>query len=442
MVTVIDKLKKGKSTNSFFKAEHILNGSPKLVVHLHLLFNSFIQHGFVPTNLLKGTITPIVKNNEGDINTTDNYRGITLCGTYSHMFENALRLKLSQYLTSDELQFGFKPKHGTSHAVFALKSCVNYFTKRGSNVFVAFLDYSKAFDTISHYGLFLKLMDRNVPLGFLLVVMFWYLNMEYECKWGSSYSERFPVLCGTKQGGILSPDFFALYINDLIKILRASGIGCHVLRKFIACILFADDMSLAAPTRHCLQQLLDICAKYCQKFCLKFNVKKTKVITFGKLCSNTDSLAKLHVDNVPIDFVNSYRYLGFNIVSDVHFKFSSSECLRGFFGAVNSVLTVLKRPTENVLMQLLYSNCVPVLTYGAAVRDLTASEKHQHNVAVNNAVRRIFGFRHFQSIRQLREFYHYDSVEVMFANARNRFITSISNHSNELLRTLSTLVDD
>ena len=164
-------------------------------------------------------------------------------------------------------------------------------------------------------------------------------------------------------------------------------------------------------------------------------------MTFGKICGDTSSLAKLRVDNEPIEFVDSYRYLGFNVVSDTHFKFSSSECLRGFFGAVNSVLSVLKRPTENVLMQLLYSNCVPILTYGSAVRDLTASEKRQLNVAVNNAVRRIFGFRYWQSIRQLREFYHYDPIEVMFAKARKRFLTSIANHSNELLRVLFTLVD-
>ena len=79
-------------------------------------------------------------------------------------------------------------------------------------------------------------------------------------------------------------------------------------------------------------------------------------------------------------------------------------------------------------MQLLYSNCVPKLTYGAAVKDLTAAEKHKYNVAVNNAVRRIFGFRQWQSIRQLREFYQYDSIEVLFANARNRFLVSLANH--------------
>ena len=89
-------------------------------------------------------------------------------------------------------------------------------------------------------------------------------------------------------------------------------------------------------------------------------------------------------------------------------------------------------------MQLLYSNCVPKLTYGAAVKDLSATDKHKYNVAVNNAVRRIFGFRQWQSIRQLRDAYQYDSIEMIFAKARKRFLTSIANHSNELLQFLYT----
>ena len=92
-------------------------------------------------------------------------------------------------------------------------------------------------------------------------------------------------------------------------------------------------------------------------------------------------------------------------------------------------------------MQLLYSNCVPKLTYGAAVKDLSAAEKHKYNVAVNNAVRRIFGFWHWQSIRQLREVYKYDSIEIVFAKARKRFLTSIANHSNKILRFLYQRVE-
>ena len=61
-------------------------------------------------------------------------------------------------------------------------------------------------------------------------------------------------------------------------------------------------------------------------------------------------------------------------------------------------------------MQLLYTNCVPKLTFGAPVRDLTASEMNQFNVALNTAVGRIFGFRLWQSIRQIRDIYSYDKA--------------------------------
>ena len=437
MTSVVGKLKAGKSYNSFIKAEHLLYGSPKLYIHLHLLFNAFLQHGYVPSQFLLGTITPVVKDTSGDINSVNNYRGITLCGLFSHMFEHALRFKFGHHLVSDDLQFGFKAKHSTSHAVYALKTTINHFTDRGSNVYVALLDYSKAFDTISHSGLFLNLMDRKVPLCFLLVIVFWYANMHYNCRWGNSCSNSFPVRCGTKQGGILSPDFFSIYIDPLIRLLRNMKIGCHIVNLFIACLLFADDMTLLAPTRDSMQQLLNACADYCETFCLKFNISKTKVMVFGKSSADTGSLARISLCGEPIDFACSARYLGFHIESGRKFKITVRKDLCGFFGSVNSILSSMMRPNEHVQIQLLYSNCVPKLTYGAAVKDLSASEKQQLNVAVNNAVRRIFGFRRWESIRQLREFYDFKSIEILFAKAKSCFESTLIDHRNTVLRFLS-----
>merc|ERR1719187_2271077 len=101
------------------------------------------------------------------------------------------------------------------------------------------LDLTKAFDRISHYGLFNKLMDRNVPLCFLMIIIYGYLNLKANVKWGNAVSNYFDVPTGTKQGGILSPDFFGIYINDLVGLLKASGVGCHVLKIFVAAILYA-----------------------------------------------------------------------------------------------------------------------------------------------------------------------------------------------------------
>ena len=218
------------------------------------------------------------------------------------------------------------------------------------------------------------------------------------------------------------------------------GIGCHIINYFIACLLFADDMSLIAPTREALQRLLDVCASYCLQFCLKFNIAKTKVMVFGRLSRSLSLLERISINGELIEYVEKCKYLGYYLVSHDHFKISVQEDLRGFFASVNSILTCVQKPRENVLMQLLYSNCVPKLTYGAAIKDLTSSEKNQFSVAVNNAIRRIFGFRCWQSIRQIREFYHFRSIEDLFSNARQRFLNSIVCHRNETLRFLSHLL--
>ena len=101
-------------------------------------------------------------------------------------------------------------------------------------------------------------------------------------KWNDACSDVFDIPTGTKQGGILSPDFFALYMHDLIELLQSSGFGCRIIQLSIACIFFADDIVLLSPSRFGLQKLLDICALYCKKFCLDFNVKKSKVMIMGK----------------------------------------------------------------------------------------------------------------------------------------------------------------
>ena len=73
-------------------------------------------------------------------------------------------------------------------------------------------------------------------------------------------------------------------------------------------------------------------------------------------------------------------------------------------------------------------------------RILAPRKKNQLNVAVNNAVRRIFGFRRWQSIRQLRDFYGFDSMEKLFEKARLRFFHSIKDHSNQVIKFLSGLL--
>ena len=85
-------------------------------------------------------------------------------------------------------------------------------------------------------------------------------------------------------------------------------LGCHLIKMFIGCLLFADDLAILAPSRSALQKMIDICNVYCEDLCLQFNTKESKVMVFGK--SFKDRVAPLTLAGSAIDFVNEGKYLG------------------------------------------------------------------------------------------------------------------------------------
>ena len=100
------------------------------------------RHSFVPIEFCNGIIVPLLKCKHGDASLLDMYRGITLSPVLSKLFESVL---LDLFLTSSDLQFGFKKNLGCSHALFAFNETVCYFMNNNSRAFGAFLDISKAF---------------------------------------------------------------------------------------------------------------------------------------------------------------------------------------------------------------------------------------------------------------------------------------------------------
>ena len=231
--------------------------------------------------------------------------------------------------------------------------------------------------------------------------------MSVSCKWNDSKSRTFSVSSGTKQGSILSPDLFSFNIDGIIKRLISSGIGCHVASVFVACILFADDLALLAPTRSSLQKMIDICVEYLRENCLKFNSKKTKVMVFGSGYDDLNNFTNLKIQGNEIEYVYVWKYLGFHIKSDKHCSFCHKNELASFYRSSNSIIRSLKRPNEAVQLHLLYSNCVSILTYGSEVKEYPARDFSTCNTAVNGAIRYIFSFEkvHILSMRILAKLF-------------------------------------
>ena len=428
MIMSLSKLKLGKATGGFVRSQHVFLGSPKLAIHLNILFNGLVQHNYVPCEFLNGTVTPVVKDRDGDINDSSNYRPVTLSNIFSQLLENLLILKMDSFLQTDNLQFGFKRKHSCSHALYVLRSTVDYFSKHGSSTIVTFLDCSKAFDKISHRGLFLKLIERNVPLCYVNLLIYWYSNMENRCKWQSAFSNSYSVPSGVKQGGVISPKLFTVYIDDLVKLLRKKGIGCYIDHIFTGSLLFADDLCLIAPSRKAMQKMLDICVDYCAEYCLSFNPKKSKSMFFGKNHNNPPCCTTLNGE--PIQFVKEWRYLGAIIVSGKNLSFSPRNDLRNFYSSFNSIFNSFTYGSETVLMHLLYTCCVPSLSYASDVKEFSSSEMSKCNSALNNAIRKIFTFNHWESIRTFRTGLGYNDLFTIFAKRRLSSQTGLCNSHN------------
>ena len=137
-------------------------------------------------------------------------------------------------------------------------------------------------------------------------------------RWGSQTSPSFTVSNGVRQGGIMSPICFNVFLDDMSTALNRYSGGCMVNSCKINHLFYADDSVLIAPSPHALQEMIDICEKYGKATELSFNAKKTKV-----MCFKPKSLSSLHVPDFyvngrKIEHVSSHLYLGV-IIEDCYY---------------------------------------------------------------------------------------------------------------------------
>ena len=146
--------------------------------------------------------------------------------------------------------------------------------------------------------------------------------------------------------------------------------------------------------------------------------------------------APLFIYDQPIEIVNTWRYLGFYVKSGLTFGFSAQPDLSAFRRAANCLLNTCYKPSEEVMMKLLFSNCIPILAYGSQTKEYSSSDSREVNIAVNDCIRKIFGFNRWTSIRSLRAQMGYRAIEEIFARQRGKFDHSLKSIPNAIVKSL------
>jgi hypothetical protein len=433
MLTSLKKLKCGKAAGiDGISSEHLLYSHPALFTILMCLFNACIKINYIPDLFGRGLLIPLFKGGGLDKSKIENYRGITISSIFSKLFEMCLLNVYLQYFETDDLQFGFKSSTGCRDAILTARSAINYMTERGCTVNVCSLDLSKAFDKVDLPILLSKLMERHIPKSLIALLLDWYGKCFVSIKWEGIVANPFKVDAGVRQGGILSPFLFAVYINDVIVKLRNSGFGLCINNTFVGCIIYADDVLLLSNSVFHLQKLVDVCASVISALNMSFNVNKSCIIRIGnrfnRLC------AGIVLNGQVVVAVSLLSYLGVSINSGRVFTCDFSKRKASFYRAFNTIYSRSKAAhSELISVFLLNSICLPILNFALEAILPSKSVLGNLNRLIDNALKKIFGTLDNANIRYIRWSLHLIDVRswmrIQFCKfLRSRYLKSGNVH--------------
>ena len=358
----VAKIEKGKAAGfDSLTLEHLTNCHPIIYSLLAKLFSLMLITSFVPPDFGKGITIPIPKDEKSvRMHKIENFRGITLSPILSKVFEHCLLIMFQKYLSTSDNQFAFKANTGCSNAIYVLRNVIDFYIEHDTTVNLGCLDISKAFDKLNYYVLFMKLMKRNMPCNVVEMLLKWY-SLSYNCvRWGDVLSEPFRLLAGVRQGGVLSPTLFAVYVDDLL--VKLNKFGCTMFGLSVGALMYADDIILLAPSIYELQKMILICCEELALLDLRLNLGKSVALRMGK--SWKLNCCEMVTSETAIKWVTETRYLGVYLMSGPKFSCNYEKTKIKYYRASNAILAKLgKQENPTVTLHLLQTMVFPILSY-------------------------------------------------------------------------------
>ena len=319
IVQIISSLKNSASGHDQIDAKIV-----KLIKHnisaplVHICNLSFSQ-GQIPDDLKIAKVIPIYK--KGDRSLFTNYRPISILPVFSKIIERLAYNRIVQFLEQNNIlsenQFGFRKGRSTDTAILSLVESFYEAIEEDKIMIGLFIDFSRAFDTISHPILLKKL----AYYGFRGIALEWVAN--YLCNrqqyvvHNNVKSRMGKIALGVPQGSILGPLLFLLYINDI----------CNI-SKNVSTILFADDTNIFATGKNITEVTrimnyeINLINQWIQSNKLSLNIDKTNYM----IMSAPRSKIKTDECNIMIDGKNIVRvprtkFLGIILDENMSWKY-------------------------------------------------------------------------------------------------------------------------
>ena len=283
----LEKLNGNKSCGPDNMHPYVLkNTAGAICIPLEIIFNMSLRNGECPDDWRRANVTPIHK--KGDKTEPGNYRPVSLTSQVCKVLESIVREHIVEHLETNNIlsnkQHGFREGRSCLTNLLELVESWTEILDEGNGIDVAYLDFRKAFDLVSHKHLIFKLEKYGIKNEILAWIASFLNQRSQRVVVRGTASEAFEVTSGVPQGSVLGPVLFLIFINDLplgiISLLSLFADDTKVFRRIITDR--SGQVQTSDRDREILQNDLDNIYKWAEKWKMEFNVDKCKVMHLGR----------------------------------------------------------------------------------------------------------------------------------------------------------------
>ena len=436
ILCLLNQLKNSKACGPSSIPNNLLKGHKNIFSPiLASLINKSFTDGTFPELLKLANVIPVFKKKDKFL--CSNYRPISLLSNISKIYEKVFHSRLYEFFEQNntfyDLQFGFRKKHSTDHA---LLSITEHIKNKIDNQFLTcgvFIDMEKAFDTVNH-DILLKKLEHYGIKGIASCWLSDYLTCRKQrVKIDDNLSKYRQITCGVPQGSILGPLLFLIYINDM-----------HKATKFCTLYHFADDTNLLYSNRNekLLRKNVNIDLRLIfQWLCanrLSVNVEKTEFIIFKSQRKSLKERLTLKLNGKTIFESKKLRYLGLIVDEKLTWKFHILE-LKKKLSQINGIVYKLKKlgTPVDTLKSIYFALFQSYLNYGLCVWGQAGKEHFQKiEIMQNKIIRLIYGadcdahcaplYKKLE-ILKLKDLFYLKNVSIMWDYDRNELPENFRN---------------
>ena len=396
--SAIKNLKRNKAPgHDMIQNEHIIYGGQELVISMTESFNCILRTEIVPDSWKHSIIVPLYKGKGKDKTDPNSYRPVSLTPSFSKIYEKIILDRILQFLHDEKIIFpcpqqqGFQKNLSCITTAFNLQETICTNLDLHSNVYAAFLDTEKAFDTVWHSALFYKLHNLGIKGKLWKIIKNMYDGLTFQVSINNFVSMKGSITKGVRQGGVMSGFLYLVHIDDLLYELANSNCGAEVCSVKCGNPALCDDLTVMATLPRLLQIMLDISFKYSLKWNFGFQSVKSCVVLFSK--QNVKSNTVFMLGDQPLKNEDHATHLGIRYDANLKSKTCTKECCQKGLNTFYAMLGYGVHPSglnPMTCVSLYKKIVIPSILYGSEVwNNISKAETDQINRTQRRIVKKI-----------------------------------------------------